>query len=163
VLFRSLEQVQNGESTIPTDEPYLAQEELLKAFEDEGLKREEGYRIVSILRRNNLAFRKTFYEKVMGLGSPEFSRPLMAAVVMYVSFLAGGLFPITPYLLLSGRSALIGSIVSSGFALFGTGFFKGLLVKKSPVRSGLKFFVIALLSALAGYAVGLILGLPNLG
>jgi VIT1/CCC1 family predicted Fe2+/Mn2+ transporter len=157
-----LEQIRKGEDTITNDEPYLAQEELLKAFEEEGLKREEGYRIVSILRRNNVAFRKTFYEKVLGLGSPEFSRPLMAATVMYFSFLVGGLFPMLPYLIVRGRSAIIGSILCSGIALFGTGFFKGVLVKKSPVRSGAKFFLIALLSALAGYVVGLILGLPNL-
>jgi vacuolar iron transporter family protein len=157
-----LEQIQTGQDTIADEEPYIAQEELLKAFEEEGLKREESYRIVSILRRNSIAFRKTFYEKVMGLGSPEFSRPMQAAVVMYFSFLAGGLFPILPYLIVRGRMALIGSIIFSAVALFGTGFFKGVLVKKSPVRSGLKFTLIALLSALAGYLVGLILGLPNL-
>lgn len=155
-----LEEIHKDKEGPIGEEPYLAQEELLKAFEDEGLKREESYRIVSILRRNHAAFRKTFYEKVMGFNSPEFSRPLQAAVVMYFSFLVGGIIPVIPYFFISGRLAIIWAVLLAGVALFATGFFKGVLVKKSPMRSGFKFFLIALLSALAGYLVGKILGIP---
>lgn len=141
-------------------EPYVAQEELLEAFQEDGLSREDGYRIVSILGKNRSAFRKTFYEKVLGISSTEYHQPLQAAFVMFAAFMIGGLFPLSPYLILEGKQALIASVVLSCLALFGTGYFKGVVVKKSPLRSGFEFFVIALLSALFGYLVGFMLGMP---
>ncbi len=141
------------------EQPYVAQEELLKAFEDDGLTREEGYRIVSILTRNKTAFRRTFYEKVLGLGTSEFDKPLQAAAVMYLAFVLGGAFPIVPYLLLQGRWALPASVVFSCAALFGTGYFKGMVAQKGRLRSGIEFFAVALLSAIAGYAIGTLLGI----
>lgn len=148
------------EDTKRQEEPYVAQEELLEAFQEDGLSREDGYRIVSILGKNRSAFRKTFYEKVLGIGSTEYYQPLQAAFVMFAAFMIGGLFPLTPYLMLEGRQALIWSVVLSCVALFATGYFKGIVVKKSPVRSGFEFFLIALFSALFGYLVGFMLGIP---
>jgi vacuolar iron transporter family protein len=141
--------------TLADSEPYLAAEGLLKALSQEGLPREQSYSIVKLLLRQQGVFLRTFQEKVFGLGSAEINRPLQAALVMAVSFIVGALVPILPYLIVKGASALYVSITLSATTLFAVGVFKGFLAGKSPIASGLQFFVIAVGAALAGYLIGL--------
>lgn len=136
-------------------EPYLVAEGLLKALSQEGLAREQSYSIVKILLRQQRVFLRTFQEKVFGLGSAEINRPLQAAAVMGASFILGALIPILPYLVLSGATALSVSIGLSSMVLFAVGVFKGYLAAKSPILSGVQFFVIAVGAALLGYLIGL--------
>ena len=137
-------------------EPYLAAEGLLKALNQEGLPREQGYSIVKLLLRQQEVFLRTFQEKVFGLGSAEINRPLQAALVMAASFVMGALIPIVPYLVLKGTAALYLSIALSALTLFAVGVFKGRLAGKSQLRSGVQFFAIAVSAALLGYLIGLV-------
>jgi vacuolar iron transporter family protein len=137
-------------------EPYLAAEGLLKALNQEGLPREQGYSVVKLLLRQQEVFLRTFQEKVFGLGSAEINRPLQAALVMAASFIVGALIPIVPYLVLKGTAALYLSIALSALTLFGVGVFKGRLAGKSQLKSGMQFFAIAVGAALLGYLIGLV-------
>lgn len=137
-------------------EPYLAAEGLLKALNQEGLPREQGYSIVKLLLRQQEVFLRTFQEKVFGLGSAEINRPLQAALVMAASFIMGALIPIVPYFVLKGTAALYLSIALSALTLFAVGVFKGRLAGKSQLRSGVQFFAIAVSAALLGYLIGLV-------
>jgi vacuolar iron transporter family protein len=137
-------------------EPYLAAEGLLKALNQEGLPREQGYSIVKLLLRQQEVFLRTFQEKVFGLGSARINRPLQAALVMAASFIMGALIPIVPYLVLKGTAALYLSIALSALTLFAVGVFKGRLAGKSQLRSGVQFFAIAVSAALLGYLIGLV-------
>src|ERR1043166_60950 len=137
-------------------EPYLAAEGLLKALNQEGLTREQSYNIVKVLLSEERAFLRTFQEKVFGLGSAEINQPLKAALVMAGSFVVGAAVPIVPYLIIGGQKALYLSIVLSGFVLFAVGFVKGRLAAKSPTRSGMQFFAIAVGAGLLGYGIGLV-------
>src|SRR5215467_5975413 len=102
-------------------EPYLAAEGLLNALNQEGLAREQSYNIVKVLLNEEQAFPRTFQEKVFGLESAQINRPLQAASVMAASFVVGAFVPIVPYLLFTGRGALLVSIVLSGLVLFAVG------------------------------------------
>lgn len=137
-------------------EPYLAAEGLLKALNQEGLKREQGYRIVKLLAQEERVFLRTFQEKVFGLGAAEINRPLQAALVMGVSFAVGALIPLLPYLILAGIKALYLSITLAAVTLFSVGVFKGHLAARAVFRSGLEFFFIAVGAALLGYLAGLV-------
>jgi vacuolar iron transporter family protein len=137
-------------------EPYLAAEGLLKALNQEGLPREQGYSIVKLLLRQQEVFLRTFQEKVFGLGSARINRPLQAALVMAASFIMGALIPIVPYFVLKGTAALYLSIALSALTLFAVGVFKGRLAGKSQLRSGVQFFAIAVSAALLGYLIGLV-------
>ncbi|HXG52233.1 MAG TPA: VIT1/CCC1 transporter family protein [candidate division Zixibacteria bacterium] len=137
-------------------EPYLAAEGLMKALSQEGLAREQSYRIVKALLREEQVFLRTFQEKVFGLGSAEINQPFQAALVMGLSFAVGAVIPILPYLFFSGMAALYASIALSAFTLFGVGFFKGRLAAKSPLASGLQFFTIAVGAAVLGYLIGIV-------
>jgi VIT1/CCC1 family predicted Fe2+/Mn2+ transporter len=137
-------------------EPYLAAEGLLKSLSQEGLPREQSYRLVKLLLRERDVFLRTFQEKVFGLGSAEINQPLKAAIVMGASFVVGALIPIVPYFALEGIDALYLSIALSAMTLFGVGIFKGYLAARSPWLSGIQFFAIAVGAAGLGYLIGLV-------
>jgi len=136
-------------------EPYLAAEGLLKALGEEGLSKEQSYRMVKVLIQERNVFLRTFQEKVFGLGSAEINRPLQAALVMGLSFIVGAFVPIVPYVVLSGVPALYLSGLLGGITLFAVGAFKGHLAGKSKFLSGLEFFVIAVSAAGLGYLIGI--------
>jgi VIT1/CCC1 family predicted Fe2+/Mn2+ transporter len=140
-------------------EPYMAAEGLLRALGEEGLSKEQSYRLVKVLSQQRNVFMRTFQEKVFGLGSAEINRPLQAALVMGLSFTMGATIPILPYLILSGLEALYISALLGGVTLFGVGAFKGKLAGKSLILSGLEFFLVAVGAAAAGYLIGLVVQL----
>jgi VIT1/CCC1 family predicted Fe2+/Mn2+ transporter len=137
-------------------EPYMAAEGLLKALSEEGLNKEQSYRMVKVLIQERNVFLRTFQEKVFGLGSAEINRPLQAALIMGLSFMFGAIIPIVPYTLVGGLAALYVSALLGGLTLFGVGAFKGYLAGKSLVLSGVEFCVVAVGAAALGYAIGLI-------
>jgi predicted membrane protein (TIGR00267 family) len=137
-------------------EPYLAAEGLLQALSQEGLKKEQSYRLVKLLAEEEKVFLRTFQEKVFGLGTAEINRPLQAALVMGLSFVLGAVIPLLPYLLFSGMSALYVSIVLAAATLFSVGVFKGYLAARPLFFSGLEFFFIAVGAAVLGYLIGLV-------
>lgn len=136
-------------------EPYLAAEGLLRALSEEGLKKEQSYRIVKLLAQEEKVFLRTFQEKVFGLGAAELHRPVQAALVMGFSFIVGAIIPLLPYLILAGMQALYLSITLAAVTLFSVGVFKGYLAARSLFLSGLEFFFIAVGAALLGYLIGL--------
>src|SRR6266545_2818832 len=121
-------------------EPYLAAEGLLKALGEEGLSKEQSYRMVKVLTQERNVFLRTFQEKVFGLGSAEINQPLQAALVMGLSFIIGAFVPIV---ILSRIPALYLSGLLDGITLFAVSAFKGHLAGKSKFISDLEFFVIA--------------------
>ena len=137
-------------------EPYMAAEGLLKALSEEGLNKEQSYRMVKVLIQERNVFLRTFQEKVFGLGSAEINRPLQAALIMGLSFVLGAIIPIVPYTIVGGLSALYVSASLGGLTLFAVGAFKGYLAGKSLLLSGLEFCIVAVGAAGLGYLIGLI-------
>jgi predicted membrane protein (TIGR00267 family) len=137
-------------------EPYLAAEGLLKALGEEGLSKEQSYRMVKVLLAERNVFLRTFQEKVFGLGSAEINQPFKAALVMGLSFIVGAIIPILPYIAMAGGAALYLSVFLSALTLFVVGAFKGHLAGQSLLVSGGKFFIIAVTAAGLGYLIGLV-------
>lgn len=135
-------------------EPYLAQEGLLEALSREGLARESAYRIVTLLHQQKSVFVATFQEKVLGLGSADVNNPVQGALVMALSFIVGGVIPLSPFIALPLDVALLLGATLTAAVLFGVGMFKGRLAGQRPARAGLEFLVIALIATGIGYAIG---------
>ena len=140
----------------PTSEPYIAAEGLLKALGEEGLSKEQSYRMVKVLLAERNVFMRTFQEKVFGLGSAEINQPFKAALVMGLSFIIGAIIPIVPFIAMGGVAALYLSVCLSAATLFIVGAFKGRLAGQSMLVSGAKFFVVAVSAAGLGYLIGLV-------
>lgn len=139
-------------------EPYLAQEGVLEALVRDGLSREQAYRVVRLLSSDHRVLLSTFNEKVFGLGRAELTQPMKGAVVMALSFIAGGTVPLLPYGMpsLPVHVALATSVLLGAALMFAVGAFKGRLAQQPVGRSGLAFCIVAIGSGLAGFAIGLL-------
>jgi VIT1/CCC1 family predicted Fe2+/Mn2+ transporter len=84
--------------------------------------------------------------------------PFRAAGANAALFIAGGLIPLLPFLLSTGRPAVIASIVLSALFLFVTGAVLTRLTRRSPLQSGLRMLIIGGGAGLLAYLVGSALG-----
>jgi len=138
-------------------EPYLASEELLVALTEEGLTREQAYRVVTLIQADKQSLLKTFQEKVLGLAHVDPTRPQSSALVIGIWFVLGSAVPLSPYFFLPHYAALWAAVGLATLALFGIGAAKAVLTGASWWRSGLEFLAIAAGAAGVGYLFGLLL------
>jgi vacuolar iron transporter family protein len=92
------------------------------------------------------------------VGDGENVNPFRAAFANAGLFVGGGLVPLLPFLLTSGRPAVISSTVVSALSLFVTGAVLTRLTGRSPWRSGLRMLVIGGGSGLLAFLIGTALG-----
>lgn len=72
----------------------------------------------------------------------------------------GSLIPLIPFVVLPVGMSMWVAIVVAALVLFGVGVYKAHITVGHPGRSGLELALIGTLSALAGYAVGVLLKVP---
>ena len=84
---------------------------MLKALGEEGLSKEQSYRMVKVLLRQRNVFCALFRKKFSVWAAAEINQPFKAALVMGLSFIVGAIIPIVPYLRWRERTALYLSIV----------------------------------------------------
>lgn len=84
--------------------------------------------------------------------------PLMAGIIMFVSYVVGGAVPLLPYFFLAVTVALWPSVVLTIIALFLLGAWKSQYTKRSWWKSGMEMVAVCALAAGLGYVVGGLLG-----
>lgn len=81
----------------------------------------------------------------------------LGAAVMFFAYLAGGMIPVIPTLLLEKPASQLVAVLAAFSGLFALGFLKGKLVHEPPVRSAIELFVIGAVATVIGLAVGFML------
>jgi len=139
--------------------PYIAQEELLRELEKEGLSREAGYRVVKLLSTAPGLLVSTTEEKVFGIGGAMLGNPILDGVVMGVAFVAGALVPLAPFVFIAEpRVDLFAALGATAIALYSVGYYEGWLAdRQRRWQSGLRFLAIAMGAAAIGYLIGLLI------
>jgi vacuolar iron transporter family protein len=90
----------------------------------------------------------------LGLEEPNPKRALTSASTIAGAYVAGGLIPLAPYMLVSNpRPALYGSVLITLCALMVFGFIKGRFTGLNPVRSALQTTLIGGLAATAAFLI----------
>jgi predicted membrane protein (TIGR00267 family) len=79
------------------------------------------------------------------------------------SAVIGSLIPLLPFMVLPVTLGIPISIVISALVLFIVGAYKARVTVGHPGKSGLEMAVIGTVSALVGYAIGLLLKVPPVG
>lgn len=92
--------------------------------------------------------------KELGICPKSLEEPLGNAFVMGITYVAGGLVPVLPYLFLEPARAIPSSVAATCAALFSLGGIKGRLVHRPWWLSGLEMVGVAGLAALVGYWIG---------
>lgn len=84
------------------------------------------------------------------------SNSLLAAVIMFVSYLFCGLIPLFPYFITTVDQAFWWSIMASLLALFVLGFISAKILKTKILKSSLRMMIIGGLAIGLGVIVGMI-------
>jgi predicted membrane protein (TIGR00267 family) len=85
---------------------------------------------------------------------------LRSAIIVGIAAIVGSLIPLVPFLFLSVSLGILLSIGFSALVLFIVGVVKARMTVGHPGKSGLEMAVIGTISALVGFAVGLLLKVP---
>jgi VIT1/CCC1 family predicted Fe2+/Mn2+ transporter len=91
------------------------------------------------------------------------TRPAAAALTVGAATLAGSAIPLAPFLLLPVPVAAPVALALGGIVLAIAGVMRARAVGSSPTRASLEMVGIGLMSALAGYVIGLALRVPSVG
>src|SRR5580698_9868059 len=126
--------------------------EVQKVFADYGLSHEESVPVIQALTRKPKEWVDFMMRFELGLEEPDPKRAHRSAMTIAVSYVAGGIIPLSPYMAMhSARSALGWSVVVTLIALGVFGYVKGRFTGSRPGRSAAQTIVIGGLAAGAAF------------
>lgn len=126
--------------------------EVQRVFTDYGLAPEESVHVTTALTKRPQQWVDFMMRFELGLEEPDPKRAVQSAGTIAVSYIAGGIIPLAPYMLMhSAKSALLWSVLVTLLALAVFGFIKGRFTGSRPARSSLQTVVIGGLAATAAF------------
>jgi len=139
--------------------PEREREEIEDIYREKGFEGEELDKVVNKITSNKEVWLKTMLTEELGLNLEILGNPLKGALVMFGSFLFGGVLPILPYFavkvgLTSSTMAIIIAIMISVISSFIVGALKGRMAKKSWIKGGIEMAGLGTGIALVGYGIG---------
>jgi len=136
--------------------PELEEEEIRQIYRQKGFKGKLLEDIVKGIISNEKVWLDTMMRDELQLTPVEEKRPLRAAVIVGFSAIIGSLVPLWPFFFFSIQNGIYTSMIVSAIALFLVGVVKAKLTIGGWAKSGLQMAVIGMVSALAGYGIGLL-------
>ena len=134
-------------------------QELSLIYQAKGLDREEADALAAKLMGDRDNVLDTLTREELGLDPEELGGSAWeAAVTSFFLFFAGAIAPVTPFVLLSGQAAVIGSLAASGAALFLTGATITLMTGRGVLFSGMRQLIIGLGAAAVTFGIGRLIG-----
>jgi vacuolar iron transporter family protein len=134
--------------------PEVEAMEVMELLQSHGLTPEESAPVVAALRKRPEAWRDFMLRFELGLEKPDPRRAVTSALVIAAAYVAGGLVPLFPYMMLpSAKSALPWSIAVTGAALVVFGWIKGRFTGARPARSALQTVLVGGLAATAAFLI----------
>jgi VIT1/CCC1 family predicted Fe2+/Mn2+ transporter len=128
--------------------------EVLEVFETYGLTHAEAVPIVDSLRTRPKQWIDFMMRFELGLEEPDPQRALRSASTIAGAYIAGGLIPLAPYMLMSSAyAALIASVIATIIALAAFGAVKGHYTGTSPGSSAARTALIGGLAAAAAFGI----------
>jgi len=141
--------------------PHLERQEIRQIYTQKGFKGELLERIVDTITANEDVWVAVMMAEEHQLTPTNRRSALRSALIVGLAALIGSLIPLAPFAFLPVEMSIWISIAVSALVLFVVGAYKAKVTVGRPGKSGLEMALIGTVSALAGYAVGLILRIPN--
>lgn len=136
------------------DVPEEEAKEVAEVFRSYGLTSEEADPVVTALRQRPKDWVDFMMRFELGLERPDPKRAVHSAGTIAGSYVAGGLIPLSPYMMMSSAHlGLVVSVVVTLIALAVFGYIKGRFTGMRPVRSGVQTVVIGGIAAAAAFAL----------
>jgi VIT1/CCC1 family predicted Fe2+/Mn2+ transporter len=128
--------------------------EVLEVFETYGLTHAEAVPIVCSLRQRPKQWVDFMMRFELGLEEPDPKRAPRSAMTIAGAYIAGGLIPLAPYMMMgSAYSALMASVISTLVALAIFGAIKGHYTGMPRLSSAIRTVVIGGLAAAAAFGI----------
>lgn len=141
------------------EKPLAEEEEVAHVFREYGMSNENIAPIVAALKANPTAWVDFMMKFELGLEEPQPTRARNSALTIAASYVAGGLIPLSPYMLISVASrAMLFSVAITLVALLLFGYVKGRFTGNTPVRSALQTMLVGGLAAAAAFTIAKLIG-----
>ncbi len=129
-------------------------EEVAAVFRSYGLKDEIVYKVVDAIREDRTRWVDFMMKFELGLETPNPKRAVSSAATIAISYIIGGLIPLSPYFLFSvPQDAFLVSVVATLVALFVFGFIKGKFTVAKPLKSAWQTLLVGGIAATAAYTI----------
>ena len=138
--------------------PMQERREVYSIYYNKGFRGRLLGQIVDKITSSKKLWLKTMMTDELNLSSGLLMNPMRSAVIVGVAAIVGSTIPLLPFFFFSVGMSVWASLVLSTIALFITGAVKARYTIGSWVKNGAEMAVIGMLTALAGYGLGLLLG-----
>jgi VIT1/CCC1 family predicted Fe2+/Mn2+ transporter len=129
-------------------------QEVHEILESYGLEREPRELVLDAFERNPKTWVDWMMRFELGLEKPQAGRAVRSAGTIAFSYIAGGLIPLTPYLITPNALVALGySVGATLLALAVFGFVKGHYTGVSPLKSSFRTTLIGGLAAAAAFSI----------
>ena len=134
--------------------PEVEAREVTEIFQGYGLTPAESATVVAALRRRPKDWVDFMMRFELGLEKPEPGRALRSALTIALSYVVGGMIPLSAYLMMADAHRALGvSVTVTLLSLLVFGAVKGRFTGASMVRSGLQTVLIGGLAAAAAFGI----------
>lgn len=141
--------------------PHLEKDEIRNIYSQKGFKGELLEHIVDTITANHDIWVAVMMAEEHRLTPVDRTQALKAALVVGFSAVIGSLIPLVPFVLLPVSTSIWVSILITALVLYVVGVYKARTTVGRPWKSGLEMALIGTVSALVGYAIGLLLKIPS--
>ena len=134
-------------------------EETREIFAEIGLSSELQEKATEEISRDKKRWVNFMMNFELGLEEPDPRRAARSALTIALSYIVGGLIPLSPYMLVAQlATALYISVAVTLAALFAFGYIKGHFTGAGPLRSGLQTLLVGGLAAAAAFTLARLFG-----
>lgn len=138
--------------------PELERAEVTQIFKKWGFEGKLLHDVVDQISRNKHHWVEIMMAHELELQPIDAKGLIPTALLVGFSAIVGSLIPLVPFFFIHHDPAIIVALVTSAAVLFGVGAIKANMTVGRPFRSGMQMMAIGILSALAGYGIGLLFG-----
>jgi vacuolar iron transporter family protein len=140
--------------------PHLERSEIQKMYEGKGFEGELLDHIVNTITANEDVWVAVMMAEEHQLQPTNRRHAVRSAFVVGLSAIIGSLIPLAPFVFLPVDISMLVSVGITALVLFGVGAYKAQRTVGHPAKSGVEMAIIGTISALVGYAVGMLFKVP---
>jgi VIT1/CCC1 family predicted Fe2+/Mn2+ transporter len=134
--------------------PGVETAEVVEVLRTYGLDDESAHRVADALRADRNRWVDFMMRFELGLEEPDPGRARSSALTIALSYMAGGLVPLMPYIVMDHMaSALLASVAATLLALLVFGYVKGRFTTAKPLRSAWQTAAVGALAAAAAFVI----------
>lgn len=134
--------------------PHKEKEEVMEFFESIGLSKEMQIAATEEISKDKKQWVDFMMKYELGLDEPDPKRATKSAINIGLSYIAGGIIPLSPYFFMSNSNdALKISVIATLVCLFFFGYFKSKITGVNPLMGALRVMAIGAVAAAAAFSI----------